>query len=259
MVIRRKALEEIGGMHEQSITEDFLTSVYLHSRGWRSYFLPEVLAEGLAPEDFLSYYKQQMRWSRGCLEVIFKHNPIFIRGLTWKQRLQYLASASFYLSGIIVLINAILPLIFFFTGAVPLLISTMSIAALFLPFIFMSLYILQLSTNHSYTYTALAFSLSSFTIYLKSLLMIIFGIKQGFSVTSKTAISGNFLSLSIPHIGYLILTVLGAGYAIAHFGANASVVTNIAWALIDCAIFTAFIAASAPTRTRTYIQEKRHD
>src|SRR5690606_7694254 len=65
VVIRRKALEEVGGMFEENIAEDFLTSLFVHQHGWRSVYVPQVLATGFAPFDLLSYVKQQLRWARG--------------------------------------------------------------------------------------------------------------------------------------------------------------------------------------------------
>src|SRR3989344_1030836 len=94
MVIRKAALREVGGMAEDNIAEDFVTSLFIHERGWKSAYVPEVLAEGLAPEDLFSYYKQQFRWARGSLEIVFRFNPLFRSGLTWSQRIEYLASAS---------------------------------------------------------------------------------------------------------------------------------------------------------------------
>lgn len=105
---------EAGGMCETSIAEDFLTSLFIHEKKWKSVYVDEVLAEGgLAPEDFLSYYKQQFRWARGSLEVIFKYNPLFRRGLTMSQRAGSTSRQLPYLSGLIVLLNATLPLIYF--------------------------------------------------------------------------------------------------------------------------------------------------
>nr|MDQ3018553.1 glycosyltransferase [bacterium] len=141
MVIRRTALNEAGGICETNIAEDFLTGLFIHERGWKSVYVPEILAEGLAPEDFLSYYKQQFRWARGSLEVIFKYNPLFRSGLSWPQRIQYLASASYYLTGLVVLLNALFPLVFFYTGLVPFQTSTMALAVVFLPYIFITIYV----------------------------------------------------------------------------------------------------------------------
>lgn len=246
MVVRKQALLDAGGMSEHNIAEDFLTSLFMHEKGWKSIYVPEVLAEGLAPEDLLSYYKQQFRWARGGLEVVFKYNPLFRRGLTWKQRIEYLSSATYHLSGIIVLLNALFPVIFFFTGLVPLQISTMLLATVFLPYIFLMVYILQRSANFSYTFEALAFSMGSFPIHIRALWAVLSGEKSSFSITSKKKIHGNFIGLVIPHILYIVLVAVGFGVAINRNGLNVSVWNNLAWALFNIAAMTPFILAAVP-------------
>lgn len=256
MIVRRSSLIEAGGMSEQSIAEDFLTSLLIHQNGGKSVYVGKVLAEGLAPEDFLSYYKQQFRWARGSLEVIFRYNPLFRRGLTFAQRLEYLSSASFYLSGLVVFMNAMLPLIYFYFGLEPLSISTMTLALIFLPYIFVVLYTIQLTSNFTYTFRALSFSLSSFPIHMKAVAQILIGKKSGFSVTSKTKLSGNYGRLVLPHLMYIILVVIGIGMGIFREGLTPSVITNTAWAFIYIAIFTPFITAAFEKDAPT---EKKHE
>ena len=250
VVIRRAALDEVGGMCQTNIAEDFLTSLLLHERGWTSVYVPEVLASGLAPEDFISYYKQQYRWARGSLEVIFKYNPLLRRGLSWAQRIQYLASASYYLSGVVVLMNALLPLLFFFTGITVFTISTNALAAVFIPYICFSLYVLQRSSSFTYTFRALAFSMGSFWLQITAVLAVLTGRKTQFAVTSKQQLSGNFLHLVIPHLLYLVSTGVGISVAVARDGIVASVVTNACWALLTCAIFTPMIFAASSRGAR---------
>lgn len=244
MILRRTAVMEAGGMCETSIAEDFLTSLLIHERKWKSVYVDEVLAEGLAPEDFLSYYKQQFRWARGSLEVVFKFNPLFRRGLTLSQRLQYISSAGFYLSGLIVVINAMLPLLYFYAHIEPLVINTMSLALVFLPYIFVVLYTIQLTSNFSYTFRALSFSLSSFPIHCKAVWQILTGKKSGFVVTSKRKVSGNFGYLVTPHLVYIGLVIGGVVVGMLREGITAAMITNIAWAGIYIAIFMPFIAAA---------------
>jgi cellulose synthase (UDP-forming) len=248
MAISRQALLDVGGMCEDSIAEDFATGLFMHQKGWKSIYVAEVLAEGLAPEDFLSYYKQQFRWARGGLDVVFKYNLLFMRGLTWQQKIQYLASASFNLTGIVVLADAVIPLIFFFTGAVPFLVSTMLLAAVFLPYIFLTLYTLLSVSNVCYTFRSLSFSLSSFSIQLRALWSVISGEKPKFDITSKKQVQGNFIYLAWPHIGYAILVVSGVIFAIMREGFSASVVVNFAWALLNVAVFSDFVRATLPDR-----------
>jgi cellulose synthase (UDP-forming) len=250
MLISRAALEDVGGMCETNIAEDFLTSLFLHEKGWTSAYVPEVLASGLAPEDFSSYYKQQYRWARGSLEVIFKYNPLTRRGLSWAQRLQYLASASYYLTGFIVLMNALLPIVFFFTGLVVFNITTMALAAVFIPYIFISLLTLQQSSNFTFTFRALAFSYGSFWLQMLAVGAVLTNRKTSFAVTSKQQVSGNFLYLVVPNIAYIVLVVAGASYATYRYGLNASVVTNIAWAALNVGLFLPLIIAASPLGVR---------
>ena len=244
MVIRRKALDEVGGMSEQSIAEDFLTSLLVHTNKWKSVYVSTVLAEGLAPEDFLSYYKQQFRWARGSLELLFSYNPLFRRGLKWAQKIQYLSSASYYLSGLIILINALLPLVYFFFALKPLTINTMFLALIFLPYIFVILYTLQMTSNFTYTFRALSFSVGSFAIYIKALWHTIIRKKNGFVVTSKTRLGGTHGRLVAPHLIYIGLVAVGIAWGVFREGWSASMLSNSAWAFIYVAAFTPFIMAA---------------
>jgi cellulose synthase (UDP-forming) len=246
MVIRRTALIEAGGMCETNIAEDFLTSLFIHKNGWKSIYVPKVLAKGLAPEDFLSYYKQQLRWARGSLEVIFKYNPIFFKRLSFAQKTQYLASASYYLSGLVVAIDISLPLIFFYTGIVPLDISTLKLAVVFIPYMFFNIFTLRLSDNFNYTFSAIAFSTSSFEIFLRALVGVILRQKASFSITSKVKISGNFYNLISIHILYISATVIGLLVALYREGLDPSVVTNIAWAIVNISFFIPFMRSAVP-------------
>ena len=248
MAIRRSAIIEAGGMCEFNIAEDFLTSLFIHEKGWNSVYLPKVLAEGLAPEDFLSYYKQQFRWTRGSLEVIFKFNPLFRKGLAFGQRLQYLISASYYLSGLIVLIDALLPLIFLFTGITAIVTSTMTLAAIFIPYMFINLYTLQRTSNFTYSFNAIAFSLSSFILQINAVIAVLTNQKTSFAVTSKSQIQGNFLKMVIPQIAYILLTVIGLFVGLQREGISASLLANVSWALVNVAVFIPFIIAAAPKK-----------
>jgi len=250
MVIRRVALEDVGGIREDNIAEDIITSLFLHRRGWKSVYVPSVLAEGLAPEDMYSYTRQQFRWARGSLEIIFRHNPLFWRELSFSQRIQYLASASYYLSGLVVLMNALLPLVFLFTGAVPLAVTTMALAAVFLPYIFATVYLLLLSSNFTYTFRALAFSMSAFPVHVRAFGATLLRRENVFQVTAKEAVSNNDTRLAAPHIVYAAVVVLGTAVALAREGITASVVTNFSWALFNVAVFLPFIYAALPIAQR---------
>ncbi len=250
MILSRAAILDVGGMCEFNIAEDFLTSLFVHEKGWNSVYVPKVLARGLAPEDFLSYYKQQFRWTRGSLEVIFKYNPLLRRGLTWAQKFQYLVSASYYLSGIVVLIDAMLPIIFLFSGATAINTSTMTLASVFIPYIFLNLYTLQKTSNFSYSFEAISFSLSSFYLQIKAVIAVLTNQKTVFAVTGQQQFSGNFVNLVIPQISYILLAIAGLVFFTVRKGFTASLLANAAWIVVNVAVFIPFIFASLPARKR---------
>ena len=66
-VIRRAALEEVGGLATDTITEDFHTSLRIHRRGWRSRFHDEALVYGIAPHNLEQFLLQRHRWAAGNL------------------------------------------------------------------------------------------------------------------------------------------------------------------------------------------------
>jgi cellulose synthase (UDP-forming) len=244
VAIRRTALLQAGGMCEDNIAEDFLTSLTIHQQGWTSHYLPKVYCQGLAPEDLLSYYKQQLRWARGSLEVLFGENPLFKTGLTWGQKLQYLASALYYFNGPIVVIGLVMPLIYLFFNIQPVLTSSTSFALFFAPFMFISLYTLFIASGESLTFRAMSFSQASWTLQLQALYSLITKQSMGFAVTPKAAQQGNFLRLAYPHIAYILLAIIGVGVSVYRNGLSPSLLANVAWVLFNAIMFMPFILAS---------------
>ncbi len=96
-VFRRVAMERLGGFKLMSITEDIHTSQHLHAQGWKSRFIDKDLAVGLTAENLSSFIVQRRRWMLGCLQIFFKDNPLFCRGLPLRHRLGYFASLFYFL------------------------------------------------------------------------------------------------------------------------------------------------------------------
>ena len=116
-LFRRAPLEEVGGFATQTVTEDIHTSILLHAKGYRSIYVNKRLAAGLAPEDYVSYLRQRQRWARGHLQLFLsRHNPFLIRGLTLRQRLDYMASIYYFLHGPARLIYLAAPLAYLLFG-----------------------------------------------------------------------------------------------------------------------------------------------
>jgi cellulose synthase/poly-beta-1,6-N-acetylglucosamine synthase-like glycosyltransferase/exo-beta-1,3-glucanase (GH17 family) len=92
-LIRRQALVDAGGWSGWCITEDAELGLRLHSRGWKSIFVPESMGRGLMPNDFGAYKSQRHRWVYGAMRILRRHWRLFVRpkGLSWAQRFQYAA------------------------------------------------------------------------------------------------------------------------------------------------------------------------
>lgn len=246
MVISREALTEVGGMCTESIAEDFATGLFIHARGWKSAYVPEILAEGLAPSDFFSYYKQQSRWARGALDIIFKFNVFTMKGITFVQRIQYLSSVSFFLSGLVVALNMLLPIIFLYTGLIPLQISSMLLAAVFLPYIFLILFNLSATSGYVFSFTSLSFANSGFFIHIRAFVEAISQRKNSFFITPKDSIKGDFLRLVMPQLIYISILIIGVPVAFMREGLSASLINNIAWASVNIGMFVPYMFAAAP-------------
>jgi cellulose synthase/poly-beta-1,6-N-acetylglucosamine synthase-like glycosyltransferase len=138
VVLRAAALDEIGGLPQDSVTEDFAASIKLHAR-WRSIYLTDILATGLGPLDVPSFLKQQGRWALGTLTAFRGHWADILlprkNGLRLGQRIQYFLAGTHYLCGLRDLIYIISPALFIFTGVPAVRTATLSQYMLhFLPY-----------------------------------------------------------------------------------------------------------------------------
>ena len=64
-VMRRKALDSIGGFPNQSLTEDVLTSLNLSANGWKVAYAPGEFQWGLGPDSYYGIVRQRQRLLTG--------------------------------------------------------------------------------------------------------------------------------------------------------------------------------------------------
>ncbi|EEU9379946.1 UDP-forming cellulose synthase catalytic subunit [Escherichia coli] len=77
-VIRRKPLDEIGGIAVETVTEDAHTSLRLHRRGYTSAYMRIPQAAGLATESLSAHIGQRIRWARGMVQIFRLDNPLTV-------------------------------------------------------------------------------------------------------------------------------------------------------------------------------------
>jgi cellulose synthase (UDP-forming) len=115
---RRKALESAGG-HGVGLAEDLVTAIRIHAEGWKSIYAPIIVSRGLVPEDFGSFCKQQLKWSRGVHEVLFAELPRLWKKLSFWQRVSYLSVGTYYMSGLTMFLFVAFPYLYFWLDILP--------------------------------------------------------------------------------------------------------------------------------------------
>jgi hypothetical protein len=131
---RRTALASIGG-HAAGLAEDMHTAMQLHARKWQSVYVPRVLTKGLVPATLSAYYQQQLKWSRGVMELfVTTYFKLFSR-FTLRQKLHYGLLPLFYLSGFVFLINFLVPVVSLFADVFPLRMDFVAFLLVSIPFI----------------------------------------------------------------------------------------------------------------------------
>jgi cellulose synthase (UDP-forming) len=106
---RRAALDSIGG-HAAGLTEDMHTAMRMHAAGWKSIYAPVVVSRGLVPSTLGAFYSQQLKWSRGTFDLLFHVYPKLFKQFTWRQRLHYLTVPLYFFSGVVALIDIVVPI-----------------------------------------------------------------------------------------------------------------------------------------------------
>jgi cellulose synthase (UDP-forming) len=142
-VIRRKALDDIGGFATGTVTEDIHTSIKLHKRGWKSVYYGRSLAFGLAPASAIPFLKQRLRWGQGAMQVWRQEGVLFARGLSAGQRVSYLATMLQYFEGWQRLVFFIAPVIVLTTGTMPIMQMDREFLMRFIPYYILTFWVFE--------------------------------------------------------------------------------------------------------------------
>jgi cellulose synthase (UDP-forming) len=133
-LVRRAALEDVGGFVEPAISEDLVTGMVLASRGWRLRYLGEKLSAGLAAETMLDFVHQRQRWASGTLQALrLRQGPLRLRGLRWGQRLAYLEGALHWFNTVPRLLLLLMPLCIGLLGITPIQLTSAAVFSLLAP------------------------------------------------------------------------------------------------------------------------------
>jgi exo-beta-1,3-glucanase (GH17 family)/cellulose synthase/poly-beta-1,6-N-acetylglucosamine synthase-like glycosyltransferase len=93
-LIRKTALNAVGGWSEWCICEDAELGLRLFEAGHESVYLSHSLGKGLIPDSFAGYKAQRFRWAYGAVQIIKRHMAALLPGgkeLTTGQRYHFVS------------------------------------------------------------------------------------------------------------------------------------------------------------------------
>ena len=245
-IIRRAALERIGGFATGTVTEDLHTSIRLHAAGYRSVYHARPLAFGIAPESISPFITQRIRWGQGAMHVWRKEGILLNRGLSFRQRLNYFASVATYFDGWLKMIFYIAPVIVLTTGTLPILTPTRSFLLHFVPYYLLSFWVFEeIGRGFGRTLYIEQYNMTRFAAFAWSTLALIFP-RLRFKVTPKGRTLKPSTGFALPqwlvaaaNVGAIpVGVVLFALYSALPFDA---LVANILWASVNAGLAVAVL------------------
>ena len=92
-LLRKEAIEKVGGWGEWCIVEDAELGLRLLQGGYDAVYLSDRFGRGLTPDDFTAYKKQRFRWAYGAVQILKAHwrtlNPLRATGLAPAQKYHF--------------------------------------------------------------------------------------------------------------------------------------------------------------------------
>jgi len=259
-VIRRSALEEIGGFAVETVTEDAHTALKMQRLGWGSAFLAIPLAAGLATERLGLHIVQRTRWARGMTQIFRVDNPLLGRGLKWQQRLCYLNAMLHFQFGLPRVVFLTAPLAYLLFNLNIIHSSASLIFAYVLPHLVMSLYVnSRMNGRFRATFWGEIYeTVMAFHLVIPTLLTMISPKHGKFNVTDKGGLLDvGFFDFNIvrPHVICALLLMAGIisglvrAFAHDYFGVDPYVIAlNVGWATFCLIILMAAIAVARETK-----------
>jgi len=115
-VLKRSAIDELGGIAGETITEDAETAIKLHDKGYKSVYINEPMVRGLQAESFGALVIQRIRWTQGMVQIFLLKNPFLSKNLKWYQKVSYTSASFFWFFAYSRIIFYLSPLLYLFFG-----------------------------------------------------------------------------------------------------------------------------------------------
>lgn len=242
-------------------SEDIYTSMMMHAdteNRWESVHHPDVECKMLSTQDVDSWIKQHQRYAEGSLDIAFKDNPLFKKGLSWRQKICYFNTIWSYFAPFWIIIFLLCPVVFFFTLTLPVKAYSFDFFKYFLPFQIMNTITITLGCWGISTKRGDQYYISSFWFMLMALYSIARGKKVKFNVTPKDRNFSKSTEHILPHVTIIALSLIGVAYnvvllALGHHPLASGFAANTFWTIFNIIALSVMIRAAywKPTETAT--------
>ncbi|MEX2128376.1 MAG: glycosyltransferase family 2 protein [Xanthobacteraceae bacterium] len=214
-VYRRSALDAIGGIPVDTVTEDIHTSLKLHKAGHEVVYLNEPIAYGVASSDIRDYYRTRHRWAHGNIHALRLENTLLCKELTIGQKLSYLTLGLIYLEGWQQFLLFVVPMVSLFLGWAPFEITFLNVLiVLFFPLL-TTLLLQELGCGLSRIWANEVFSVARFPVHLAAATALVRG-KMPFRTSAKNVRGRIEWALMTPQIVVLTVSLVAVITGISH-------------------------------------------
>lgn len=245
-ILRRTAIDQIGGIAIETVTEDAHTSLRMQIHGWNTAYINIPQAAGLATESLSSHVGQRIRWARGMIQVLRTDNPLTRKGLKWPQRLCYFNAMIHFLYAGPRLVFLTAPLIFMLLGRINIPGFWVEILVYAAPHLFLAnLTNFRVQGKYRYSFWNEVYETVLAPYILGPTLMALINPKLGkFNVTAKGGIvKKRYFDAAIarPYVFLILLNVLGLAIAPVRLfywnvGHPGTIAMNCVWILFNLVI-----------------------
>ena len=257
-VLKRAALDDIGGFAFETVTEDAHTALRMQRAGYKTAYINIPQAAGLATDSLSAHIGQRIRWARGMAQIFRLDNPLMGKGLSFPQRLCYINAMLHFLSGI--------PRIVFLTA--PLALIYFNAYIIYAPFIAIFIYVvptlIQIKATNSriqgkyrYSFWGEVYESVLAWYILKPTTVALFNPNKGkFNVTEKGGLNDEEhydWGISKPYLILLLINLLGiiVGVLRLFLGDSSQIgvlIISMGWAFYNIIILGAAVAVAAEAR-----------
>lgn len=238
VIYRRAALNQIGGFSSWNLVEDLYSSLLLHNAGWKSVYHPFPVTHGTAPMEITGHVRQRWQWAVDSLRLLFWRNPLFTRGLTWRQRMNYVSFGYNYLVfGLAYPIFYLLPIWGLFSGKFFMDTTAAEFLAWRLPYAAAYIVFNRMLTEHRHNAKTYRAQTGLFEVFFSAIITALFSRNHmpRYSVSKKVYERPTLIERVHHVLPHLLIIAFCLGGIIYGFAKGESSLTfyyvNAAWAL----------------------------